>query len=91
MGEYFRVKMRYPNYAQKSFILFRGFKKMKYFQLFPILKIAVNYSEIGRVGKLEAGFQQVPVVQLFWKFHNIGVCSGSTLFVTYPAYFRNMK
>ena len=30
-----------------------------------------KYAEIGRVGKLEAGFQQVPFVQNFRNFHNI--------------------
>ena len=30
-----------------------------------------NYSEIGGVGKLEAGFQQVSFVQIFWNFHEI--------------------
>ena len=33
--------------------------------------MAANYAEIGRVGNLEAGFQQVLFVQNFWKFHNI--------------------
>ena len=33
--------------------------------------MAANYAEIGRVGKLEAGFQQVPFVQIFWNFHCI--------------------
>ena len=31
--------------------------------------MAVKYGEIGRLGKLEAGFQQVPLVQTFWNFH----------------------
>ena len=32
-----------------------------------------NYAEICRVGNLEADFQQVSLVQLFWNFHNIVV------------------
>ena len=35
--------------------------------------MAANDAEIGNVGKLEAGFQQVLFVQIFWNFHNIGV------------------
>ena len=35
-----------------------------------MVKMAAYYAEMGRVGKL-AGFQQVPFVQIFWKFHNI--------------------
>ena len=35
------------------------------FSFFPIVKMAGNYAEIGRVGKLDAGFQQVPFVQIF--------------------------
>ena len=31
--------------------------------------MAANYAEIGRVDKLEADFQQVPLN--FWNFHNI--------------------
>ena len=38
--------------------------KTRYFH-FPIVKMAANYPEIGRVGKLEAGFQQVPLVPIF--------------------------
>ena len=29
-----------------------------------------NYAEICRVGNLEADFQQVMLVQIFWNFHN---------------------
>ena len=32
--------------------------------------MAGNYAEIGRVGKLDAGFQQVLFVQIFWNFDN---------------------
>ena len=35
----------------KGFILVIGFKKI------PIVKVAAKYAEIGRAGKLEAGFQ----------------------------------
>ena len=35
------------------------------FSLFLKEKIAARYAEIGRVAKLEAGFQQVPLVQIF--------------------------
>ena len=27
--------------------------------------------KVDRVGSLDAGFQQVPLVQNFWNFHNI--------------------
>ena len=33
--------------------------------------MAANYAEIGRVGKLEADFQQVSIVQIFWNVNNI--------------------
>ena len=32
-----------------------------------------KYAEICRVSNLEADFQQVPLVQFFWNFHNIVV------------------
>ena len=41
--------------------------------LFTKVKMNANYAEICRVGKLEADFQQVPLIQFFWKFHNIVV------------------
>ena len=44
---------------------------MKYFY-FLIVKMAANYAKIGRVGRLQAGFEQVPV-QTLWNFHNIVV------------------
>ena len=31
------------------------------------------FAEICRVGNLEADFQQVPLVHVFWNFHNIVV------------------
>ena len=31
------------------------------------------YAEIGRVGKWEADFQQIPCVQIVWNFHVIVV------------------
>ena len=33
--------------------------------------MAANYAAIAWVGKLEAGFQQVPLFQSFWNFHKI--------------------
>ena len=36
-----------------------------------MVKMNANYAEICRVGNLEADFQQVPLVQIFWNFHNI--------------------
>ena len=35
--------------------------------------MAANYAEIGRLGKLEADFQQIPFVKIFWNFHSIVV------------------
>ena len=49
------------------------FKNKQIYSLFPILKMAANYAEICKVGKLEAGFQQVPFGQIFRNFHNIVV------------------
>ena len=46
----------------KSFILVIDVKKIKYFLLFPIVELAVNYAKIGWVGNFETGFQQVPFV-----------------------------
>ena len=49
----------------KLFILFIGYKNNpKYFHFFSIVKMATRYAEIGRVGKREAGFQQVPPFQI---------------------------
>ena len=33
--------------------------------------MGVSYAEIVRIGKLEADFQQVTLIQIFWNFHNI--------------------
>ena len=55
----------------KSFILVIGFKKIWIFSFFQTVKMTANYAEIGRVGKPEAGFQQVPLVKNFWNIHNI--------------------
>ena len=38
--------------------------------IFLITKMVAKYTDIGKV-KLEAGFQQVPIVQNFCNFHNI--------------------
>ena len=35
--------------------------------------MTANYAEICWVGNLEADFQQVALIQLFWNFHNIVV------------------
>ena len=35
--------------------------------------MAANYAEIGRVGKLEADFQQISVVESLRNFYNIVV------------------
>ena len=50
---------------------FSRFLKNQIFSLFPIVKMNANYAEICRVGNLEADFQQVPLVQFFWNFHNV--------------------
>ena len=34
-----------------------------FFSPFPIVKMNANYAEICRVGNLEAGFEQFPLVQ----------------------------
>ena len=36
-----------------------------------IVKVAAKYAIIDRVGSLDAGFQQIPLVQNFWNFHDI--------------------
>ena len=33
--------------------------------------MAAIYAEIGRVGKLQAVFQQVRLIKMSWNFHNI--------------------
>ena len=35
-----------------------------------------NYAKICRVGNLEADFQQVPIVQFLWNFHNVVMKQG---------------
>ena len=58
----------------KKFILVIDLKKKnQIFSFFPIVKMNANYAEICRVDNLAADFQQVPVVQIFWNFHNIVV------------------
>ena len=47
------------------------FYSSQIFSFFPIVKMAANYLEIGWVGKLKEGFQEVLLVQIFWNFHNI--------------------
>ena len=38
---------------------------MQIFCIFPIVKMAASYAEIDRVGGLEAGFQQVLLIEIF--------------------------
>ena len=33
--------------------------------------MAAKYAKNDRVGSLDAGFQQVPLIEIFWNFHNI--------------------
>ena len=55
--------------CNKCFILFIRLKKInekrRVFSFFPWLKIAVKYVKSDRVGSLDAGSQQVPLVQEF--------------------------
>ena len=46
--------------------LFNSLVKNQIFSLFPIVKMNANCAEIGKKYKLEADFQQVPFVQIFW-------------------------
>ena len=48
----------------KKFYSVDWFKKNQMF-IFPIVKNAADYAEITRVGQLEAGFQQVQLIQTF--------------------------
>ena len=48
-------------YTQKVWFYLLVLKNSNIF-IFPIVKMATKYAEIGRVGKLEAGFHQVPLV-----------------------------
>ena len=50
--------------------------------IFSHVKLAAKHVEIGRVYKLEALFQQIPLVQNFWNFHN---------FVVEHQYFNKQK
>ena len=36
-------------------------------------KMAAVYADIGSVSKLDAGFQQISILQIFWNFQNIFV------------------
>ena len=55
----------------KSFILLSGFKNLWKKSIFPLVKMAADYAKIDRVASLDASFQQVPLLQNFWNFHNI--------------------
>ena len=57
----------------KKFYSNHWFLKNQIFSLFPIVKMNANYAGICRVGKLEADFQQVPLVQFYRNFHSIVV------------------
>ena len=59
------------NLCTKKFYSSHWLLKYQIFSLFPIVKLNADYTEICRVGNLEADFQQVPFVKIFWKFHNI--------------------
>ena len=50
-------------FAQKSFILVIGLKKMNIF-IFPTVKIGCKLYRNGRVGKLKADFQQVLLIPI---------------------------
>ena len=53
-------------YTQNVLFYSMVLKEIEYFHFFfSTVKMAVKYGEIGRLGKLEAGFQQVPLVQTF--------------------------
>ena len=57
-----------PTFARKIlFCLLPGSlkKQIKYFHFFPIVKMAANYIEISRLGKLEIDFKQVPFAQIY--------------------------
>ena len=58
---------------RQEFYSSQWFLKNPIFSLFPVVKLNANYAEICRVDNLEADFQQVPLVQFFWNFHNIVV------------------
>ena len=49
----------------KKFYSIHWILKNQIFSLFPIVKMKANFTEICRVGNLEADFQQVPLVQFF--------------------------
>ena len=42
--------------------------KNQIFSLFPLVKMNANYTEIGRVGNLEADFQQVSIFLKFSQY-----------------------
>ena len=58
---------------RKKFYSSQWFLKNPIFSLFPIVKMNENSADICRAGNFEADFQQVSLVQFFWKFHNIVV------------------
>ena len=60
---------------QKSFILVIGFQKIEYFHFFPTVKMADKYT---KKKSLDAGFQQVPLVQIF-EFFTVLLWNISTL------------
>ena len=59
---------------RKSFILAKSLK-IEYFNFFLVVKMAEEYAKIGRVGILNAGFQQITVVKKFWNFQKY--CDGT--------------
>ena len=50
------------------------------FSLFPMVKMNANYTEICRVGNLEADFQQVPFVQFCSIFLKLDKNSKKSLY-----------
>ena len=54
----------------KKFYSSHWFLKNPIFSLFPIVIMNANYTEISRIGNLEADFQQVSLVQIFGNFLN---------------------
>ena len=51
--------------CSKKFYSSHWILKNQTFSLFPIVKMNTNYTEICRVGNLEADFQQVPLGHFF--------------------------
>ena len=59
-------QVKLPTFVDSTNLILRD----RIFSFYAIIKMAANYSEIGRLGKLEAAFQQVPLVHFFLSFRN---------------------